>query len=331
LAGANSQSQYIEYYPGTVPIIISAPHGGTEEPSEISNRIAGCPTSDGLCVYEKDESCASTSECGIVTVRDSYTIEIARSIADTVEELLGARPYLVINNLNRKKMDANRDKYEGAQNDPIAVEAWETFHNFIQVSRQEMGRGVLFDIHQQGNRPCLEIGYLMSKSELMDEIYDINDSSLRLLGEETQLSGDDLIMGPDSFGALLTKHGACSVPSPNNPWPSNGDECYVDGCTPCDCRNWDGSCSDGSCDYFTGGYITQEYGSRDGGLSDAMQMETRVPDFNHYDCDCVDESNRESSNRSKAECVDTCDYYIADGRKYGNAIVDFYLRYYSQD
>ena len=36
-----------------------------------------------------------------MTVRDSYTIEIARSIADTVEELLGARPYLVINNLNR--------------------------------------------------------------------------------------------------------------------------------------------------------------------------------------------------------------------------------------
>ena len=36
-----------------------------------------------------------------------------------------------------------------------------------------------------------------------------------------------------------------------------------------------GSCTDGSCDYFAGGYITQEYGSRDGGLSDAMQMETR--------------------------------------------------------
>ena len=45
-------------------------------------------------------------------------------------------------------MDANRDKDSGAQNDPIAVEAWETFHNFIQVARQEMGRGVLFDIHQ---------------------------------------------------------------------------------------------------------------------------------------------------------------------------------------
>ena len=43
-----------------------------------------------------------------MTVRDSYTIEIARSIADTVEELLGARPYLVINNLNRSSDKAGQ-------------------------------------------------------------------------------------------------------------------------------------------------------------------------------------------------------------------------------
>ena len=43
-----------QYEPGSVPIIISAPHGGTEEPDEIADRIAGCPTSNG-CVYEKDE------------------------------------------------------------------------------------------------------------------------------------------------------------------------------------------------------------------------------------------------------------------------------------
>ena len=55
--------------------------------------------SDFFCILSK--SCASSSECGIVTVRDSDTIEIARSIADTIEELLGSRPYLVINNMNR--------------------------------------------------------------------------------------------------------------------------------------------------------------------------------------------------------------------------------------
>ena len=56
------------------------------------------------------KGCASTSECGIVTVRDSDTIEIARSIADTIEELLGSRPYLVINNLNRFEREHSWDK-----------------------------------------------------------------------------------------------------------------------------------------------------------------------------------------------------------------------------
>ena len=48
-----------------------------------------------------------------MTVRDSYTIEIARSIADTVEELLGVRPYLVINNLNRSSDKAIQGDTEG--------------------------------------------------------------------------------------------------------------------------------------------------------------------------------------------------------------------------
>ena len=44
----------------------------------------------------------------------------------------------------------------------------------------------------------------------------------------------------------------------------------------CISKLFTGSCSAGSCDYFTGGYITQQYGSRDGGLTDAMQLETRL-------------------------------------------------------
>ena len=43
----------LQYVQGNVPIIITAPHGGTIEPSEIADRIDGCPTSSG-CVYEKD-------------------------------------------------------------------------------------------------------------------------------------------------------------------------------------------------------------------------------------------------------------------------------------
>ena len=92
----------------------------------------------------------------------------------------------------------------------------------------------------------MEIGYLLSKSDLNDAEYDTDKSSIRQLGIDTQQFGEELFMGPDSFGAYLANRGAgqgqgaCSVPSPNNPYPSNGDECWVDGCVPCDCRVWDG-------------------------------------------------------------------------------------------
>ena len=40
------------------------------------------------------------------------------------------QPYIVANNLHRVKLDANRDVGEAAHGDPIAMEAWENFHNF---------------------------------------------------------------------------------------------------------------------------------------------------------------------------------------------------------
>ena len=46
-----------------------------------------------------------------------------------------------------------------------------------------------------------------------------------------------------------------------------------------------------------------------------MQLETRVPDFDHLNC---------GSN-----CEDAEDYYVKDGTIFGKAIVDFYLKYYA--
>eukprot|EP01083_Nonionella_stella_P116324 345569_1 len=40
-------------------------------------------------------------------------------------------PYLVINHLHRSKVDVNREKGAGAQDDPIAQQAWQAYHDFI--------------------------------------------------------------------------------------------------------------------------------------------------------------------------------------------------------
>ena len=68
---------FCQYEPGTVPIIISAPHGGTEEPSEIADRIAGCPTSNG-CVYEKDEVGLIIAKPNSRSKDDSIFLQVSR-------------------------------------------------------------------------------------------------------------------------------------------------------------------------------------------------------------------------------------------------------------
>ena len=77
------------------------PHGGYLEPEEIPDRIPGCPTPEGDCIFENNDSCTNESLCKITTVTDAYTIELATVMADTIEEQLGDRPHLVISNLKR--------------------------------------------------------------------------------------------------------------------------------------------------------------------------------------------------------------------------------------
>ena len=48
----------------------------------------------------------------------------------------------------RDLLDPNCEKDEGTQNDPIAMDGWETYHNYIEIAKQDMGRGVIFDIHK---------------------------------------------------------------------------------------------------------------------------------------------------------------------------------------
>ena len=102
---------------------------------------------------------------------DSYTIDIANIIADKIEELLGGgqRPHMIISNIKRSeigqknlnyfkfnffrtKLDPNREVKEAAQNDPLMEAAWAKYHGLIDYAKNVMGRGIVFDVHKQGNR-----------------------------------------------------------------------------------------------------------------------------------------------------------------------------------
>ena len=94
----NGRNAYTTYYPGNIPIILSIPHGGDITPSEISNRTYG------------------------VTVTDSNTIELGIAISNYLFSNYNIRPYIVVNNLKRTKLDANRDKTEAAQGNILQKE-----------------------------------------------------------------------------------------------------------------------------------------------------------------------------------------------------------------
>ncbi len=119
--------------PGTLPIVLSAPHGGTEP-------IPGIPVRAGRNVER------------FVTSRDSNVDKIALLTAKQLEKSLGGRPYLVIARFERKYVDPNRPP-EAAYEHEVAKLQYDTYHRAIQDAlvaiKHDWGRGLVVDIHGQ--------------------------------------------------------------------------------------------------------------------------------------------------------------------------------------
>lgn len=232
---------YVEYRAGNLPIIISAPHGGSLEPATIPDRL--CTG----CVYEKD----------------AWTKPIAEGMYDKFVQQTGCYPHLIINLLHRKKFDANRDIIEAADGNATVEQAWTGYHQFIDLAKSKItndyGRGLFLDIHGHGHTiQRIELGYLLVNSEL--ELADatlntpalINESSIKGLVANNILgsSHSNLLRGPNSFGELLDNLNFLSVPSQTIPFPTITEP------------------------YFEGGYNTRRHGSRDNNIGiDAIQIE----------------------------------------------------------
>lgn len=235
-----NDTKYVEYLPGTLPIIITVPHGGSLMPKDIPNR-----------------------DCkGCVYVKDLNTQELGRSIREEFFNKTGFYPHVVINLLNRKKFDANRDIEDAADGNPIVEKAWADFHQFIDVAKAKISkdykRGLLLDIHGHAHKlQRLELGYLLNKKtlQLSDSILNtdkfLNRSSIRgLVNDNPQnLSHSELLRGENSLGSLFVRNGVLSVPSSKNPFPLNNEK------------------------FFSSGYNVQHHGSSKGGNIDAVLVE----------------------------------------------------------
>ena len=138
----------VEFRRGDIPLIVSVPHGGTQTPDLLPDRISAT-----LERY------------------DVFTLELGQELAEAVHRLSGRTPYTVINHMHRKKVDVNREVLEGAQDDPLAVRNWERYHRSVSEAcsavSARFGSGLLIDLHgHRGARPRVELGYLLGGRQL---------------------------------------------------------------------------------------------------------------------------------------------------------------------
>jgi N-formylglutamate amidohydrolase len=199
--------RFIEFHPGQLPLILAAPHGGREKPADLPDRREG------------------------VLTMDANTQELARAIADAVAARHGTRPHLVICNLHRAKLDANRALAEAAQGSAAAELAWHEHHGFIeQACRTAVDRhgwAFLIDLHGHSHPEAqVELGWLHDAADLAQPAAALNATtfaargSAELLARRSSLPYSEFLRGPTSLGALLENQGFPATPSPRLPVPT---------------------------------------------------------------------------------------------------------------
>ena len=124
---------------GQLPVVLSAPHGGTLQ-------IPGVEPRQGIGM--------ASGPSGFFTGRDAGTSELAVALADAIEKRMGKRPYLVVSKVHRKYLDPNRPSgiaYEDSDAEPVYQRYHGMLHRYCKEILEEHHTGLLLDIHGQGS------------------------------------------------------------------------------------------------------------------------------------------------------------------------------------
>ncbi|MFB3896445.1 MAG: hypothetical protein ACE14V_09100 [bacterium] len=126
------------YESGTLPLILTVPHGGSSSINSLPKRISTPMTID------------------FATETDVNTIKLALSMVSRIKALTGSKPYLIMNLLDRKYLDVNRAP-EDAYQHQLAQEVYQEYHRQIRTAirsiQLQYGYGLLVDIHGQSTEP----------------------------------------------------------------------------------------------------------------------------------------------------------------------------------
>ncbi|CAH1782489.1 unnamed protein product [Owenia fusiformis] len=255
--------QYVEYQIGSVDskLILTAPHGGSLSPTTMPNRTHGCFDNETeQCIYRHNCGTPTRSKCKVLMATDTNTRNLAILIADQIEAKTGKRPHVILNNLGRWKMDANRDADQAAFGVPETKRAYDEFHEFVNNAKLAISpsSGLLLDIHGVQSHPeaWVELGYRLTKSNLNKNTVLAEYSSIKNLAATSSYTFEQILRGDKSLGHFMLRENLSFnsrvVPSPDTPSPGSGG-------------------------YYRGGYITKHHGSRYAGTIDAIQIESPRP------------------------------------------------------
>jgi len=163
-----------EFTVGNIPLVISVPHGGSHMPEEIPDR--DCPD--------------------VVKAFDLKTIELAREIEATFMKKYGVRPFIVICNISRKKIDQNREIEVATCGNEVMKTVWNNYHNYldtaVSLATKQFGTCTFIELHGHGHlKQRIEIGYLIKAEDLIALGTKKEDPNLRLTSSLNNLPNKD--------------------------------------------------------------------------------------------------------------------------------------------
>lgn len=169
---------------GTLPIVISAPHGGTVDAPGIPHR-------------------KNTNAERFVTGIDGNTRELAHKVFAEIEKQIGGKPYYVVARFRRRHLDANRSAVHSYEV-PEARFYFDAYHDtlaeFCREVQNKFGIGLFIDIHGQGAFP--------------DDILvgTVGGETVKLL---RQRHGDEALVGRSGVVGFLNAAGLETMPELN--------------------------------------------------------------------------------------------------------------------
>lgn len=191
----------IELRAGTLPVIVTAPHGGTLTPD-------GVPALD---------------EAG---TPDTNTASLAFDIGAAFDASLGSSPTVLVSHLERTRVELDGP----APTAPVALRIWREYHGMLEAARLRLQepevRGLIVDVHGHPSADdAVQLGYLLTPADLAEPDNTLNGSAFELKSSIRDIARGHpsfarVVRGEDSLGGRLSGNGVEVVPSPTQPAPA---------------------------------------------------------------------------------------------------------------